>query len=62
MANKPPGYHLTKPRNWQLRRLLEEVGVDRIEVASARVSDGEFLGVQRITEWARKAQLPINKY
>lgn len=36
------------------RLLVEEVGVDRIEVASARVSDGEFRGVQRITEWARK--------
>ncbi|MBN2166483.1 MAG: 2-isopropylmalate synthase [Marinilabiliaceae bacterium] len=36
------------------RLLIEEVGVDRIEVASARVSDGEFQGVQRITEWAQK--------
>jgi D-citramalate synthase len=32
--------------------LLTEVKVDRIEVASARVSDGEFLAVQKITEWA----------
>ena len=36
------------------RLLIEEVGVDRIEVASARVSEGEFNGVQRITEWASK--------
>jgi D-citramalate synthase len=36
--------------------LLEEVGVDRIEVASARVSDGEFKGVKRITEWATRNQ------
>lgn len=36
------------------RLLLEEVGVDRIEVASARVSEGEFHGVKRITEWARR--------
>ena len=34
--------------------LLEELKVDRIEVASARVSEGEFAGVKRITEWARK--------
>ena len=34
------------------RLLLTEVKVDRIEVASARVSDGEFLAVQKITEWA----------
>ena len=32
--------------------LLEEVKVDRIEVASARVSEGEFEAVQRIVEWA----------
>nr|WP_299385426.1 alpha-isopropylmalate synthase regulatory domain-containing protein [Allomuricauda sp.] len=32
--------------------LLEELQVDRIEVASARVSDGEFNAVKQITEWA----------
>ncbi len=32
--------------------LLEELNVDRIEVASARVSDGELEAVQKITEWA----------
>ncbi|MCL6273225.1 2-isopropylmalate synthase [Muricauda sp. 2012CJ35-5] len=32
--------------------LLEELKVDRIEVASARVSDGEFNAVKNITEWA----------
>ena len=32
--------------------LLTEVKVNRIEVASARVSDGEFKAVQNITEWA----------
>ncbi len=32
--------------------LLEDVKVDRIEVASARVSDGEFKAVKGITEWA----------
>src|SRR3954470_911071 len=32
--------------------LLTEVKVDRIEVASARVSDGEFRAVKNITEWA----------
>jgi (R)-citramalate synthase len=33
--------------------LLTEVKVDRIEVASARVSDGEFEAVKKITEWAK---------
>ncbi|MEL6305391.1 MAG: alpha-isopropylmalate synthase regulatory domain-containing protein [Bacteroidota bacterium] len=32
--------------------LLEELKVDRIEVASARVSEGEFQAVKNITEWA----------
>ncbi|MEM9076039.1 MAG: alpha-isopropylmalate synthase regulatory domain-containing protein [Bacteroidota bacterium] len=32
--------------------LLEELKVDRIEVASARVSDGEFNAVKNITDWA----------
>jgi len=32
--------------------LLQEVNVDRIEVASARVSDGEFQAVKKITDWA----------
>ena len=35
------------------RLLLEELGVDRIEIASARVSEGEFASVKRVTEWAR---------
>lgn len=33
--------------------LLTEVKVDRIEIASARVSDGEFQAVKKITEWAK---------
>ncbi|SEW51203.1 alpha-isopropylmalate synthase regulatory domain-containing protein [Chitinophaga arvensicola] len=32
--------------------LLTEVKVDRIEIASARVSDGEFAAVKAITGWA----------
>lgn len=32
--------------------LLEELKVDRIEVASARVSEGELEGVKKITQWA----------
>lgn len=32
--------------------LLDELHVDRIEVASARVSEGEFEAVKRITSWA----------
>jgi (R)-citramalate synthase len=35
-----------------VRLLLEELKVDRVEVASARVSDGEFEAVKRIAAWA----------
>ncbi|WP_101263557.1 alpha-isopropylmalate synthase regulatory domain-containing protein [Labilibaculum filiforme] len=34
--------------------LLQSLKVDRIEVASARVSEGEFKAVQRITKWAEE--------
>ena len=35
--------------------LLEELKVNRLEVASARVSEGEFQAVQNIIEWARES-------
>src|SRR6187431_1265911 len=34
--------------------LLEELHVDRIEIASARVSEGEFQGVSGIMSWANE--------
>ena len=34
--------------------LLDELMVDRIEIASARVSDGEFQAVKAITDWAKE--------
>ncbi|MBP5347079.1 MAG: 2-isopropylmalate synthase [Bacteroidales bacterium] len=39
------------------RKLLEEVKVDRLEIASARVSDGEFECVRKVCEWANEAGL-----
>ncbi|HDR88044.1 MAG TPA: 2-isopropylmalate synthase [Bacteroidetes bacterium] len=36
------------------RILLDELGVHRVEVGSARVSSGEWEGVRLIAEWARK--------
>ena len=35
--------------------LLEEVGVDRIEIASARVSEGELNGAKKVLTWAARA-------
>ncbi len=40
--------------------LLDELKVDRIEVASARVSEGEFNAVKQITDWAAENNC-INK-
>src|SRR5689334_5186234 len=37
------------------RRLLETVKVDRIEVASARTSEGEHASLRRIVGWADSA-------
>lgn len=37
--------------------LLEELKVDRIEIASARVSEGEFQAVRKIAEWAASKEL-----
>lgn len=34
------------------RKLLEEVKVDRLEIASARVSEGEFECVKKVCHWA----------
>ncbi|MDR2086054.1 MAG: 2-isopropylmalate synthase [Dysgonamonadaceae bacterium] len=34
------------------RLLIEDLKVDRLEVASAKVSDGEFETVRRVTQWA----------
>ncbi|CAE7275516.1 leuC [Symbiodinium microadriaticum] len=37
------------------RMLLDDVGVDRLEVASARVSEGEASAVRKIIDWAKDA-------
>ncbi|MEM1136425.1 MAG: alpha-isopropylmalate synthase regulatory domain-containing protein [Bacteroidota bacterium] len=40
--------------------LLDEVKVDRLEVASARISEGEFEGVKKIVNWAEENNLLAN--
>ena len=37
------------------RLLVKELNVDRLEIASARVSDGELEAVRRIAQWANEA-------
>src|SRR5688572_6830254 len=36
------------------KMLLEEVKVDRVEIASARISEGEFEGASKIIKWAKE--------
>ena len=35
--------------------LLNDLGVNRVEIASARVSDGEFEAVKRVAAWAARS-------
>ena len=38
------------------RLLIEDLNVDRVELASAKVSDGEFETVKKVAEWAASKQ------
>jgi D-citramalate synthase len=49
------GVSFNAPEKLNIARiLLEEVKVDRLEVASARVSEGEYEAVEKIIDWAGK--------
>lgn len=37
-----------------VKLLLEELNIDRVEIASARVSEGEFQSVSKMAQWAKK--------
>ena len=39
------------------RLLLEDLKVDRVEIASARVSEGEFEAVKMICDWAARRNM-----
>jgi D-citramalate synthase len=57
-GEQTPNVSYTPAEKLQLARmLLVEVEVDRIEIASTRVSSGELESAQKITKWARKARL-----
>lgn len=54
-GEQTPDVAYTPPEKLQLARLLlSEVKVDRIEIASTRVSKGERKAVKLVTDWARK--------
>ena len=57
-GEQTPDVAYTPAEKLQIARfLLEEVGVDRIEIASTRVSEGEREAARLVTEWARKKRL-----
>ncbi|MBT38080.1 MAG: 2-isopropylmalate synthase [Deltaproteobacteria bacterium] len=57
-GEQTPEVAYTPPEKLQLARLLLlEVGVDRIEIASTRVSAGEQEAARLITDWARRRRL-----
>ncbi len=57
-GEQTPNVSYTPIEKLQLARmLLVDLEVDRIEIASTRVSDGEFEAAQTIAKWARKARL-----
>ncbi len=54
-GEQTPGIAYSAAEKLQLARmLLTDVGVDRIEIASTRVSRGEYEAARLVTEWAQK--------
>jgi len=51
-GEQTPGVNYTPDEKLIIAKALLESGVDAIEIASARISDGEALAVQRIVQWA----------
>jgi D-citramalate synthase len=57
-GEQTPDVAYTPEEKLQLARvLLKEVGVDRIEIAQTRVSEGEREAARRIAVWARRARV-----
>ena len=57
-GEQTPDVAYTPEEKLQLARvLLKEVGVDRIEIAQTRVSEGEREAARRIAAWAKRARV-----
>src|SRR5580658_822348 len=52
-GEQTPGVNYTPDEKLIIAEALLRSGVDAIEIASAKISDGEAQAVQRITEWGR---------
>ncbi len=54
-GEQTPGVAFTENEKFNIARmLLEDVKVDRIEVTSARISEGDIDAAKKITEWAAR--------
>ncbi len=57
-GEQTPDVAYTPEEKLQLARvLLKEVGVDRIEIAQTRVSEGEREAARRIAAWAKRVRM-----
>lgn len=57
-GEQTPGVAFTDSEKFNLSRLLiDEVNVDRIEIASARISKGELESVKKIAQWCNEKGL-----
>jgi isopropylmalate/homocitrate/citramalate synthase len=56
-GEQTPGVNYTPDEKLIIAEALLRSGVDAIEIASAKISDGEAQAVQRITKWARSHEL-----
>ena len=56
-GEQTPGVNYTPDEKLAIAKALLHSGVDAIEVASARISEGEAQSVRCITEWARSVEL-----
>lgn len=56
-GEQTPGVNYTPDEKLTIAKALLQSGVDAIEIASARISNGETQAVRRITDWARRTGL-----
>ena len=57
-GEQTPGVSFTPKEKLDIARMLRRLKVDRIEIGSARVSDGEGDGVKKILSWSEDHDNP----
>ena len=51
-GEQTPGVSFTPKEKLDIARMLRRLKVDRLEIGSARVSEGEAEGVKKILQWS----------